>query len=248
MKAITPKSAAEKEVIINEITMFASSQHPNILEFIEAFQFEMTIWIVTEVLGCSLTELILDRPSKIPEYLIAYICREILKGLSFLHSQHRIHRDVKSDNVLLGLDGKIKLADLGYAVQLLKEKDQRSTVVGTPSWMAPELAMGLRYNVSVDIWSLGIVALEIGDGQPPLLGKDPLKIISMIVSKPAPTLQTKKKWSAEFNKFIEKCLKKDPNDRMTADQLLSDPFIINIPDDAQIQFSIYLYNWTNSKL
>lgn len=233
---------------MNEVTLFSSSRHPNILEFVEAFQYKMTIWIVTEVLGCSLTELIVNRPSQIPEYLIAYICREILRGLSFFHSQHRIHRDVKSDNVLLGLDGKVKLADLGFAVQLLKEKDQRSTVVGTPSWMAPELAMGLKYNVSVDIWSLGIVALEMGDGEPPLLGKDPLKIISMIVSKPAPTLKNKKKWSPEFNRFIEKCLNKESSERPTADQLLSDPFIINIPDDAQIQFSIYLYNWTNSKL
>lgn len=248
LKAISPKHTTDREGILNEITLYSISKHPNLLELFESFEFEKTIWIVTELLSCSLTELILDRPGKIPEYLIAYICREIAKGLQFMHCQHRIHRDIKSDNVLLGLDGKVKIADLGYAVQLVLEKDQRSTVVGTPSWMAPELAMGLRYNVSVDIWSLGIVALEMAEGEPPLLGKDPLKIISQIVSKPAPSLKNKKKWSSDFNKFIEKCLRKEPNDRPTAEALLNDPFILAIPDDAQIQFSIHLYNWINTKV
>ena len=197
LKAISPKNESEHESILNEITLFALSKHPNILEFFESFEYEKTIWIVSELLSCSLTELILDRPGKIPEYLIAYVCKEIIKGLSFMHSQHRIHRDIKSDNVLLGLDGKVKIADLGYAVQLIKEKDQRTTVVGTPSWMAPELALGLRYNTAIDIWSLGIVALEMGDGEPPLLGKDPLKIISQIVSKPPPALKNKKKWRSQ---------------------------------------------------
>lgn len=247
LKSMRPKTQTDRDVILNEITIFSISKHPNILEFIEAFQYQSVIWIATELLSCSLTEMIMDRKEKIPEHLIAYICKEIIKGLSFLHSQHRIHRDVKSDNILLSLDGKIKLADLGYAVQLIKEKDQRSTVVGTPSWMAPELAMGLKYNTSVDIWSLGIVSLEMGDGEPPLLGHDPLKIISLIVSKPAPTLKNKKKWTSDFNRFIDRCLKKESNDRPTAVQLLNDPFILSVPDDAQIQFSVFLYNWINSK-
>ena len=248
LKAITPNSREQREIIINEITICSSSKHKNIVEFIEAFEFNGNIYIVTELLSLSLAQLVVNRPGQIPENLISYICQEILKGLAFLHSNHRIHRDIKSDNILLSLDGSIKIADLGFAVQLIKERNERTTTVGTPCWMAPELVLGVRYNTQVDIWSLGIVALEMGDGHPPKLGKDTLKILTSILSGPPPALQNKSKYSKSFNQFIEKCLIKDPQDRPSPSSLLEDPFIKSSPPDCQGKLSSYLYNFINSQM
>lgn len=248
LKAITPSSREQREIIINEIALCSTSKHKNIIEFIEAFEFNGNIYIVTELLSCSLAQLVINRPGQIPENLISYICQEILKGLEFLHSNHRIHRDIKSDNILLSLDGSIKIADLGFAVQLIKERNERTTIIGTPCWMAPELVLGVRYNTQIDVWSLGIVALEIGDGHPPKLGKDPLKILTSILSDPAPALQNKSKYSKSFNQFIEKCLTKEPENRPSSSSLLQDPFIKSTQPDSQGKLSCYLYNFINSQM
>lgn len=125
----------------------------------------------------------------VPEHLISYIFREVLKGLASLHRQHRIHRDIKSDNILIATDGKVKLSDFGYAAQLTSEKDKRNTLVGTPCWMAPELIAGNLYDTKVDVWSLGIVALEMADGDPPFIKENPLKVLFMISSASPPRLK-----------------------------------------------------------
>jgi serine/threonine protein kinase len=247
LKALLPNSSEQRELIINEIMMSSCSQHPNILEYVEAFEWKSKIYIVTELLSCSLTQLVISRPGQVPENHLAYLCREILKGLAFLHSNHRIHRDIKSDNILLSLDGSLKIADLGFAAQLIRERNQRTTVIGTPCWMAPELVLGVRYGTSIDVWSLGIVAIEMGDGKPPALGKDPMKILSAILSKPSPVLRNKKKYSNIFSDFIEKCLTKDPNNRPTSESLLTHPFIKTTGDFAKDEFSIFLYNWINNR-
>ena len=124
--------------------------------------------------GC-LTE-ILGPDIDFPETHIAYVCKNILQALSYLHRNNKLHRDIKSDNVLMNTKGEIKLADFGFAVGLTQEENRRKSVVGTPFWMAPELIRGSAYDGSVDIWSLGITALEMADGEPPHYHDAPLKV------------------------------------------------------------------------
>ena len=149
--------------------------------------------------------------------------------------------------MLLSLDGNVKLGDFGYAAQLTAEQDKRTTVVGTPSWMAPELVVGAKYDGKVDIWSLGIVTLEMAEGEPPNLRENPMKALYLTATGPPPSLTEKHKWSQEFNRFVERCLTKDPEMRPNAEQLLNDPFIALVPEDGKIQFGIYLNNWVNRK-
>ena len=195
----------------------------------------------------SVTDLILQRAGKIPEKIIAYIMREVLLGLKIMHEQYRIHRDIKSDNILIGIDGSVKLGDFGYAAQLTQEHDVRHSVVGTPSWMAPELVVGMDYGVSVDIWSLGIVAIETVLGEPPYLNENPMKALYLIATKPAPTLPNDGKWSQNFHDFVAACLVKDPETRPTSDALLAHPFITEIPQDVKEFFASYLSEWIASK-
>jgi p21-activated kinase 2 len=139
--------------------------------------------------GGALTDFIYHFMKKIPEEVIAYILKRILIGLNALHTKRQLHRDLKSDNILLSLDGEIKIADFGFAIQLTKERLNRKSVVGTPAWMAPELIKKEDYDEKVDIWSLGMVAIELCDGEPPYLRMPHLKAMHNIVSKEPPALK-----------------------------------------------------------
>ncbi|KAH7825566.1 putative p21-activated kinase 2 [Monocercomonoides exilis] len=186
---------------------------------------EKQLWIVMEYLpGGSLTNLITINGA-LPEPCIAYFCREILKALAFLHSEHRIHRDIKSDNVLLGLEGQVALADFGFCAQLTEEMQKRKSVVGTPYWMSPELIQGLEYDQKTDIWSLGITAIECAESEPPLMNLPPLRALFLIATRPPPQLKEKEKWSPLFHDFLSKCLSHNVNERWTAQQLLKHPFL-----------------------
>ncbi|CAG9316555.1 unnamed protein product [Blepharisma stoltei] len=247
LKRIRPKNDKQREEIVNEIALTVLSQNPNVLSYYESYDYNGFIWIVVELMKGNLTDLILDRWGRIPENLMAYISREVIRGLAFLHHQHRIHRDIKSDNVLISLDGKVKLGDFGYAAQLTTDQDKRHTVVGTPSWMAPELVVGSDYDTKVDIWSLGIVLLEMAEGEPPYLRENPMKALYLIASAAPPRLQNRTKWSEDFKSFVEQCLVKEPNERASSDTLLTHPFIVNVPSDAEQQFSRFLNEWAQSK-
>lgn len=159
------------------------------------------------------------------EQHIAAVCCAILKGLNYLHSKRKIHRDVKAGNVLLTEDGDVKLADFGVSAQLNNTISRRQTVIGTPYWMAPEVIQETSYDGKADVWSLGITAIEIAEGKPPLSGIHPMRAIFMIPNKPPPTLSDTEKWSPEFNDFIAQCLIKDSNQRPSAKDLLKHPFI-----------------------
>ena len=166
---------------------------------------------------------------KIPEKIAAYIMREIMLGLKLLHEKKQIHRDLKSDNILVGKDGQIKVADFGFAIQLTKEQKNRKSVVGTPAWMAPELIKKLMYNELVDVWSVGVIAVELAEGEPPFLRLPPLKAMYFISTKDAHRLN-KMRFSANYCDFVEKCLEKTVNKRWSINQLLEHPFITQIGD------------------
>jgi serine/threonine protein kinase len=247
IKRISPKNERHMEMILNEIVLTKLSSSPYIVNYYESYQYEGYLWLVVELMKGSLTDLILQKPGRIPEKIIAYIMREILLGLKMMHDQYRIHRDIKSDNILISLDGSVKLGDFGYAAQLTQEHEVRHSVVGTPSWMAPELVVGMDYGVSVDVWSLGIVAIETVYGEPPYLNEKPMRALYYIATKPSPTLPNNGMWSENFQSFVRACLVKDPETRPTSEILLRHPFILGIPEDAKQHFAEYLSEWINTK-
>jgi len=145
-----------------------------------------------------------------------------------MHRSYLLHRDIKSDNILVAESGLIKLADFGFAAALTLEEQNRSSIVGTPYWMAPELIQGTQYDDKVDVWSMGITALEMAEGEPPLLNEQPLRALFFITVNPSPTLSEPQKWSRAFADFLSKALDKDPAERWSCEQLLEHPFLDNV--------------------
>ena len=223
------------------------SAHPNVLRYYESYQTDRYIWMVIELMRCNLTELIETRAGQIPERHMALVFRETLRGLESLHLEHRIHRDIKSDNILIALNGSVKIGDFGYAAQLTQERSLRCTVVGTPSWMAPELVIGSQYDAKVDIWSLGIVGLEMADGEPPYLRENPMKALLYIATRPSPQLRSPSRWTPEFVNFLSTCLQKTPADRPNTTTLLQHPFLTQVTDDTVAEFAQYLQTWDSSR-
>lgn len=227
MKIMKLNSALPKTLILNEVNLTINSHHNNIIKYLEVYEQSNCIWIVEELMSYSLYDLISKKPGQIPEKISAYILREILKGLHYLHSRLRIHRDIKSDNVLLSNKGEIKIADLGLSAQVDENQPNRQTFAGTLLWMAPEVLEQKRYDSKIDIWSLGIVAFELGSGEPPFYKLGQSQIVSNIIGQKPVRLIDAIESSFEFNSFIDRCLVKDPKDRAGTEELLNHPFIVN---------------------
>ncbi|XP_037096981.1 TRAF2 and NCK interacting kinase a isoform X9 [Syngnathus acus] len=241
----------EEEEIKAEINMLKKySHHRNIATYYGAFikknppGIDDQLWLVMEFCGAgSVTDLIKNtKGNSLKEEWTAYICREILRGLTHLHQHKVIHRDIKGQNVLLTENAEVKLVDFGVSAQLDRTVGRRNTFIGTPYWMAPEVIAcdenpDATYDFKSDLWSLGITAMEMAEGAPPLCDMHPMRALFLIPRNPAPRLKSKK-WSKKFQLFIESCLVKSHGQRPSTEQLLKHPFIRDLPNERQIRIQL----------
>uniref|UniRef100_A0A3P9LPX4 non-specific serine/threonine protein kinase n=1 Tax=Oryzias latipes TaxID=8090 RepID=A0A3P9LPX4_ORYLA len=241
----------EEEEIKAEINMLKKySHHRNIATYYGAFVkksppgHDDQLWLVMEFCGAgSVTDLVKNtKGSSLKEDWIAYICREILRGLCHLHNHKVIHRDIKGQNVLLTENAEVKLVDFGVSAQLDRTVGRRNTFIGTPYWMAPEVIAcdenpDSTYDFRSDIWSLGITAIEMAEGAPPLCDMHPMRALFLIPRNPPPKLKSKK-WSKKFIDFIEGCLVKTYTSRPSTEQLLKHSFIRDQPTERQVRIQL----------
>lgn len=222
VKQIEIESKEDLVEIQKEIEILASCDHVNITQYHGCFRKGKKLWIIMEYVGAgSCRELLSAGPFS--EQIISYIMSQILEGFLYLHGTGKIHRDIKAANILIGLNGEVKLADFGVSTQLSSYMSKRMTFAGTANFMAPEVIKREAYSFGADIWSLGITAIEMAYGKPPYTEFDLNGVLRSILHDPSPSLDSG--FSPEFRDFVDLCLSKDPQKRATAEELLKHPFL-----------------------
>ncbi|XP_064359025.1 mitogen-activated protein kinase kinase kinase kinase 1 isoform X2 [Dromaius novaehollandiae] len=230
MKVVKMEADDDCATLQQEVLMVRSCQHPNIVAYFGSYSWCNKLWICMELCGGGSLQDIYHVTGPLSEQQIAYVCRETLEGVSYLHSQGKIHRDIKGANILINDSGEVKLADFGIAAQISATFARRMSFIGTPYWMAPEVAaVELKggYNELCDVWSVGITAVELAELQPPLFDVHPLRVL-FLMSKSGyqpPKLKDKGKWSPAFHNFVKVTLTKSPKKRPSAAKMLAHQFV-----------------------
>ncbi|XP_030763046.1 mitogen-activated protein kinase kinase kinase kinase 5 isoform X1 [Sitophilus oryzae] len=229
IKVIKLEAGDDFGIIQQEILMMKDCRHPNIIAYYGSYLRRDKLWICMEYCGGGSLQDIYHITGPLAEVQISYMCRETLLGLCYLHGMGKMHRDIKGANILLTESGDVKLADFGVSAQITATINKRKSFIGTPYWMAPEVAAVERkggYNQLCDIWAIGITAIELAELQPPMFDLHPMRALFLMSKsgfKP-PTLKDKEKWSPTFHNFIKVALTKNPKKRPTAEKLLQHAF------------------------
>lgn len=226
VKVVKLEAGDNFAVIQQEILMIRECSHPNIIAYHGSYLRRDRLWIVMEYCGGGSLQDIYHMTGPLSELQIAFVCRETLKGLDYLHKMGKVHRDIKGANILLTHAGDVKLADFGVAAQITATIGKRKSFIGTPYWMAPEVACVERrggYGVQCDVWAVGITAIELAECQPPSFDLHPMQVLYLMTrsSYKPPHLKEKHRWSPLFHDFVRQCLTKNPKKRPTPDKLLS---------------------------
>ena len=213
----------------SEIATLRRLRHPNVVRHFATYQSLDSLWLAMEFCeGGSVDNVAQQLAAPLPERVIAYVCREVLQGLVYLHKQHIIHRDVKCGNLLLTQDGHVKLSDFGTSVQLLNTISKRNSFVGTLYWMAPETIMERDYDARADVWALGVTLIEMAEGRPPHFDLHYTRALFAIPRQDPPKLKEQAQWSEKMHTFLARCVVKEPKERPTAEELLDDPFVRDV--------------------
>ncbi|XP_041131115.1 serine/threonine-protein kinase PAK 4-like isoform X2 [Polyodon spathula] len=214
VKMMDLRKQQRRELLFNEVVIMRDYQHRNVVEMYKSYLVEEELWVIMEYLqGGALTNIVSE--TRLNEEQIATVCEAVLQAMSYLHSQGVIHRDIKSDSILLSLDGRIS-----------KDVPKRMSLVGTPYWMAPEVISKTPYGTGVDVWSLGIMVVEMVDGEPPYFSDDPVQAMKRLRDQPPPSVKNTHMASPVLKDFLGRMLTSDPLQRATAMDLLEHPFLL----------------------
>ncbi|KAL6478035.1 hypothetical protein MHYP_G00138700 [Metynnis hypsauchen] len=225
VKMMDLRRQQRRELLFNEVVIMRDYQHKNVVEMFKSALVEEELWVIMEYLqGGALTNIVSE--TRLSEEQIATVCEAVLQALAYLHSQGVIHRDIKSDSILLSLDGRIKLSDFGFCAQISKDIPKRKSLVGTPYWMAPEVISKSPYGTEVDVWSMGIMVVEMVDGEPPYFSETPVAAMKRLRDEPAPTIRNIQQVSPVLKDFLDRMLTRDPLERASATDLLEHPFLL----------------------
>ncbi|KAK2815573.1 hypothetical protein Q5P01_026040 [Channa striata] len=240
-KVIDTKTEEELEDYMVEIDILASCEHQNIVQLLDAFYYEGKLWILIEFCaGGAVDAVMLELERALTEPQIRVVCKQTLQALVYLHDNKIIHRDLKAGNILLTLNGDVKLADFGVSAKNTKTLQRRDSFIGTPYWMAPEVVMcetskDRPYDYKADIWSLGVTLIELAQIEPPNHEMNPMRVLLKIAKADPPTLMQPSRWSPEFSDFLKRCLDKNVDNRWNATQLLQHSFVSSLTDNKPLR-------------
>uniref|UniRef100_A0A8C9X8L3 non-specific serine/threonine protein kinase n=1 Tax=Sander lucioperca TaxID=283035 RepID=A0A8C9X8L3_SANLU len=225
VKMMDLRRQQRRELLFNEVVIMRDYQHRNVVEMFKSALVEEELWVIMEYLqGGALTNIVSE--TRLSEEQIATVCEAVLQALAYLHSQGVIHRDIKSDSILLTLDGRVKLSDFGFCAQISKDIPKRKSLVGTPYWMAPEVISKSPYGTEVDVWSMGIMVVEMVDGEPPYFSETPVAAMKRLRDELAPTVRNVSQISPVLKDFLDRMLTREPLERASATDLLEHPFLL----------------------